>query len=268
MKKIALALGVAATLGAASAHAGYTTSFAGLNGRFVIDQFGVDQPGASLTLPDADQRFRISLTNLNGAVSIQVPTAGTYSAQAMPGFAGGIDYNGVPGFDLGVTYPQGAGLGTGYISVTNTSTRLINMNFNGVNATTLLLDGVAQTLDYTGHLTLSGFGATTFFASLFGLNNFLTGPVSGSVDVAYTVRQDALEVFIDETNLVGTKFENIFLALDNGVIPGAPADPLKNARIDGVFAVNGSINVPEPGSLALLGLGLATCLTLRRRKAA
>lgn len=265
MKKIALALGIAATLGAASAHAGYATSFSRLNGSFVIDQFGVDTAGP--TLPDADQRFRISLTNLNGAVSIQVPTAGTYSAQAMPGFTGGIDYNGVPGFDIGATYPSGANLGTGNISVTNTSTRLINMNFNGVNSTTLLLDGVAQVLNYTGNVTLSGFGATTFFASLFGLNNFLTGPVSGSVDVTYTVRQDALEVFIDETNLVGTKFENIFLALDNGVIPGAPADPLKNARIDGTFAVNGSIHIPEPGSVALLGLGLAG-LALRRRKGA
>src|SRR5574343_396534 len=255
MKKIALALGVAATLGAASAHAGYNTTFAGLNGSFVIDQFGADTTG--LTLPDGDRSFRVSLSNLNGAVSIQVPAAGTYTAQALPGFVGGIDYNGVPGYDLGASYPAGANLGTGFISVTHTSTSLINMSFNGTNATSFSLDGVAQSLNYTGNLTLSGFGATTFFASLFGMNGFLVGPVSGSVDVTYTVKQDGLEVFFDEGNLVGTSLQNLLLGLDNGLIPGAPADTDRNGRIDGTFAVNGTIHVPEPGSMALLGLGLA-----------
>jgi len=201
-------------------------------------------------------------------VSFQVPTAGNYSAQALPNFAASIDYDGISGTDLGVFYPTGATLGSGYLAVGGTSTKLVEFDFTGTNSTIFKLDGVVQAIPYTtGDITLSGFGATTFLASLFGLNSFM-GAASGTVNVKYSVGQDTMDVIIDETNLVtasGRRFEDIFFAMDNGLLPGLPAGN-KNGKIDGIFAVNGSIHIPEPGSLALLGLGLVG-LAAHRRKA-
>jgi len=278
MKKFALAIGVAAALGCASAaHAGYTTTFSSFRGDFVINGFGSDQdpnPANPLnplgfTIPDPDKVFHISLTKLDGKVSFQVPTAGNYGAQALPGFIAQIDYDGNPGTDLGAFYPTGASLGSGYLSVGGTSTNLVEIDFSGVGGTIFKLDGISQSLNHSGAITLSGFGASTFLASLFGVSSFL-GAGSGSIGVNYTVGQDSLDVLIDETNLVttsGRKFEDVFLALDNGLtgIPGVPPGN-RNGVIDGTFLVNGAIHIPEPGSITLLGIGLFG-LAAHRRKA-
>lgn len=276
MKKFALVAVAAAALGCASAaHAGYTTTFTGFSGDFVIKGFGIDVGSSQFnpsgyTVPDQDSSFSIALTNLEGKVSFQVPSDGNYSAQALPGFVATIDYDGKLNTDLGVFYPTGATLGSGFLSVGGTNANLVEFNFNGANATTYSIDGVANNPPYNGGaITLSGFGATTFLASLFGLNSFM-GAASGNVNVTYSIGQDSMNVTIDESNLVttsGRKFQDIFLALDNGLtgIPLVPAGN-KNGIIDGTFGVNGSVHIPEPGSLALLGLGLVG-LAAHRRKA-
>lgn len=281
MKKSVMFAAVATALTAASsasfaAGSAYSTTFTNLTGNFVISGFGVDSPTAGVpTAPDADKSFSVTLSQVNGKVTIEVPVASEYKFVAKAGSQMLVDFDGVPGPDLGAVYGANTVIGSGPLSVTNTSTKLVEFdfgNFNGAGSTSLKLDGVSQALPYTtGNITVSGAGATTLFGSLFGLSSFLSGPVSGTVDIDYTLSDDTIVIDIDETNLVGGSFENILLALDNMTAGqfGPFAAGNRNGIIDGNFFTNGVITaVPEPTSMALIGLGLAGLAAVRRRKAA
>jgi hypothetical protein len=193
MKKSVMFAAVATALTAASsasfaAGSAYSTTFTNLTGNFVISGFGTDTAGA--TAPDADKSFSVTLSQVNGKVTIEVPVASEYKFVAKAGSQMLVDFDGVPGPDLGAVYGANTVIGSGPLSVTNTSTKLVEFdfgNFNGAGSTSLKLDGVSQALPYTtGNITVSGAGATTLFGSLFGLSSFLSGPVSGTVDIDYT----------------------------------------------------------------------------------
>lgn len=261
MKKFALAIGVAATLGCASAaHAGYYETFNNFRGNFNISGF---EPVNNVF----DKKFSISLTNLDGTVSLQIPSPGTYGASITPGSSMSIDYTGdsVPDFAIGpVSVAVPIGIGTIYSIGGLDNIKLMNFNFNGTGSSTFTLDTIfGPQLGPVGiakHVDVSGSGATNFFAALFGIPGFLTGNVSGNMGVDITFNQDKLDFLIDGSGLTGTDLEVALKILDDR------PNSLNDGMIDGTFAVNGSVHIPEPGSITLLGIGLFG-LAAHRRKA-
>lgn len=123
----------------------------------------------------------------------------------------------------------------------------------GAPVPALTLDGVSAQNNFHRDDNGSAFnGVQSLLGFFFGF-----GGLSGTLD---------LSDLIGDYNLPGSVFADFVLGTHTGLVPGAStSDHLQNLGNVTVI-VRAASTVPEPGTLALLGFGIASLIATRRRK--
>lgn len=253
MKKTAFIAATAALATfSAGASAAYVSQVNSLSGGFSIAGFADGSPNT----------YTVSLTGLSGSGVVNLGPSGSYEISAGPGTSGGSASVELTVPLLGsrtFTTSSLTSLFTGNVSFSGLAEGNYPFAFGAGAVTTPI--GVIFSGGYDGSTTM---GILGFLNSLLG-TSFVDPSGAGTFSVEGTITDTSVVLEVTETAVGWPGAGQLLLDFIGNVPVTGGSFSIDNLAIT---ATPTSTQVPEPASLALLGLGMAGLAVLRRRKQA